>query len=33
MDYLDEAEWDSSEFLRKDKETFCKSYIGYRALQ
>ena len=33
MDYLDEAEWDSSEFLRKDKGTFCKSFIGYRALQ
>lgn len=29
---LDETEWDFAAFLDSDKESFCKSYEGYRAL-
>ena len=29
---LDGAEWDFAAFLRNGKESFCKSYKGYRAL-
>ena len=32
-DYLVDAEWDFSEFLRKNKGNFRRSYEGYRALK
>jgi gamma-glutamylcyclotransferase (GGCT)/AIG2-like uncharacterized protein YtfP len=33
MDYLVDAKWDFSEFLRKNKGSFRRSYKGYRALK
>jgi gamma-glutamylcyclotransferase (GGCT)/AIG2-like uncharacterized protein YtfP len=33
MDDLVEIEWDFADFLRKYKESFCRSYKGYRAMK
>jgi gamma-glutamylcyclotransferase (GGCT)/AIG2-like uncharacterized protein YtfP len=33
MDYLVEVEWDFADFLRKYKESFRRSYKGYRLLK